>query len=66
MERIVETKFYDHDLKVTEIQSVVEQLQEEVEEQKGKSTTDAFTRVPKSQRSAAVPVPDTRATTLHQ
>ena len=63
LERIIEQKFYDLDVKVTEIQSVVEQLQEEVEEKKGKSTTDAFTRVPRSQRSAAVPVPDTRATT---
>lgn len=31
LERIVETKFYDLDLKVTEIQSAVEQLQEEAE-----------------------------------
>ena len=29
LERIVETKFYDLDLKVTEIQTAVEQLQEE-------------------------------------
>ena len=57
------TKFYDLALKVTEIQTVVEQLQEEAEEKKGKATTDAFQRVPRSQRSAAVPVSDTRATT---
>ena len=63
LERIIEQKFYDLDVKVTEIQSVVEQLQEEVEEKKGKSTTNAFTRVPRSQRSVAMPVPDTRATT---
>ena len=63
LERIIETKFYDLDLKLTEIQTAVEQLQEELEEKKGKSSTDAFTRVPRSQRSAAVPVPDTRATT---
>ena len=44
MERIIKTKFYDLDLKVTEIQSEVEQLQEEVEEKKGKSTIDAFAR----------------------
>ena len=37
LERIIEQKFYDLDVKVTEIQSVVEQLQEEVEEKKGKS-----------------------------
>ena len=55
-------KLYDLDVKVTEIQSVVEQLQEEEEDKKGKSTTDAFTRVPRGQKSAAVPVPDTRAT----
>ena len=62
LERIIETKFYDLDVKVTEIQTVVEQLQEEAEEKKGKSTTDAFARVPRGQRSAAVPVPATRAT----
>ena len=63
LERIIETKFYDLDLKVTDIQTVVEQLQEEAEEKRGKATTDAFQRVPRSQRSAAVPVPDSRATT---
>ena len=64
MERIIEQKFYDLDVKVTEIQTAVEQLQEEVEEKKGKSTTDAFARVPRGQRSAAMPVTDTRATAL--
>ena len=63
LERIVETKFYDLDLKVTEIQTTVEQLQEEAEEKRGEATTDAFQRVPRGQRSAAVPVLDTRATT---
>ena len=63
LERIIEPKFYDLDVKVTEIQTAVEQLQEEAEEKKGKSTTDAFARVPRGQRSAAVPVTDTRATT---
>ena len=63
LERIIETKFYDLDLKVTEIQTPVEHLQEEAEERKGKSTTEAFQRVPRAQRSAAVAVTDTRATT---
>ena len=62
LERIVETKFYDLDLKVTKIQTAVEQLQEEAEEKRGKTTTDAFQRVPRSQRSAIVSVLDTRAT----
>ena len=61
LERIIETKFYDLDLKVTEIQTAVEQLQEEAEERRGKATTDAFKRVPRGPRSAAVPVSDTRA-----
>ena len=61
LERIVETKFYDLDLKVTEIQTAVEQLQEEAEERRGKATTDAFKRVPRGPRSAAVPVSDARA-----
>ena len=38
----MEQKFYDLDVKVTKIQSVVEKLQDEVQEKKGKSTTDAF------------------------
>ena len=62
LERIVETKFYDLDLKVTEIQTAVEQLQEEAEEKRGKATTGAFQRVPRSQRSAVVLVPVSRAT----
>ena len=33
-----------------------------MQEEKGKSTTDAFARVPRGQRSVAVPVTDTRAT----
>ena len=33
-----------------------------MQERKGKTTTDAFARVPRAQRSAAVPVTDTRAT----
>ena len=63
LERIIETKFYDLDLKVTEMQTTVEKLQEEAEERKGQATTDAFQRVPRAQRSATVPVTDTRATT---
>ena len=63
LERIIETKFYDLDLKVTEMQTAAEQLQEEAEEKKGQATTDAFQRVPRGQRSAAVPMADTRAAT---
>src|SRR3954468_14021973 len=62
LERIVEQKFYDLDIKVTEIQTAVEQLQVDMQERKGKTTTDAFARVPRAQRSSAMPVPDTRAT----
>ena len=62
LERIMEQKFYDLDVKVTEIQSVMEQLQDDMQERKGRTTTDAFARVPRAHRAAAVPVPDTRAT----
>ena len=62
LERIMEQRFYDLDVKVTEIQSVVEQLQEDMPEGRGKTTTDAFARVPRAQRSAVVLVTDTRAT----
>ena len=63
LERIIEQKFYDLDVKVTKIQSVVEQLQEHAEEKKGNATTEAFQYVPRGQRSTAMPVLDTRATT---
>ena len=63
LEWIIETKVYDLGLKVTEIQTGVEQLQKEAEEKKGKETTDVFQRVPRGHRSAAVPVLDTRAVT---
>ena len=33
-----------------------------MQERKGKTPTNVFARVPRAQRSAAVPVPDTRAT----
>src|SRR4051812_13607944 len=62
LERIVEQKFYDLDIKVTEIHTAVEQLQDDMQERRGKTTTDAFARVPRGPRSSAVLVPDTRAT----
>ena len=61
LERIVETKFYYLDLKVIEIQTAVEQLQEEAKERKGKSTIDPFKHVPRGPRSTAVPISDARA-----
>ena len=48
---------------MTEIQTFVEKIQEELEDRSDKTTTDAYQRVPRRQRSAAVPVTDTRATT---
>ena len=45
------------------MQTAMDQLQEEAAERKGKATTDDFQRVPRAQRSAAVPVTDSRATT---
>ena len=63
LERIFETKLHDLDVKVTEIQTSVEKIQEELEDKSDKTTTDAYQRVPRRQRSAAVPVTDTRATT---
>ena len=63
LERIMEQKFYDLDVKVTEVQSAVEQLQEDMQERRGRTTTHAFARVPRGTRSSAVPVTDTRATT---
>ena len=48
LERIMEQKFYDMDVKVTEIQSVVEQLEDDMQERKGRTTTNAFSRVPRA------------------
>src|SRR3954464_12614059 len=39
LERTVEQKFYDLDVKVTEVQSAMEQLQEDMQERKGKIYT---------------------------
>ena len=63
LERIFETKLHDLDVKVTEIQTSVEKIQEELEDRSDRTTTDAYQRVPRRQRSAAVPVIDSRATT---
>ena len=46
LERIMEQRFYDLDIKVTEIQTAVEQLQDDMNERRGRTTTDAFARVP--------------------
>ena len=63
LERIFETKLHDLDVKVTEIQTSVEKIQEELEDRSDKTTSDAYQRVPRRQMSAAVPVSDTKATT---
>ena len=49
-------------MKVTEIQTAVGQLQE-AEDRRGRATTEAYQRVLGAQRSAVVPIRDTRATT---
>ena len=64
LERIIETKFHDLDVKVTEIQTTVEKLQEEDEDRNDRPTTDTFQRVPRAQRSSAVPVVSDTRTTL--
>jgi hypothetical protein len=70
-ERIIETKFHDLDVKVTDIQTTVEQLQGDVDAVKiarsddsgdDRPTTDHFQTVPRAARSAAVPVVDPRTT----
>src|SRR3989337_142474 len=70
-ERIIETKFQDLDVKVTDIQTTVEQLQGDVDairkaplDDSGddRPTTERFQKVPRTPRSAAVPVVDPRTT----
>jgi hypothetical protein len=59
LERIVEDKMYNLDVKVTEIQSMVEKLRDDTEDGDDMSTTDRFQSVPRATRSSAVPVADT-------
>ena len=42
LERIIETKIHDLDVKVTEIQSTVEKIQKELEEREEGRTTNTF------------------------
>ena len=56
LERIFETKLHDLDVEVTEIQSLVEKIQEELDDRDEGPTTDAFQQVPTGPRSSAVPV----------
>jgi len=52
-------------VKVTDIQTTVEKIQEDTEDRSDRPTTDAFQRVPRAHRSAAVPIDrDSRATAL--
>jgi hypothetical protein len=64
LERIIETKFYDLDIKVTEMQTTVESLKKEVDEAKNASSDDekhygsvlpTTTQFRTQLRSAAVP-----------
>ena len=40
LERIIETKMYDLDVKVAEIQTIVEKLRDDVEDNDARTTTD--------------------------
>ena len=42
LERIIETKIHDLDVKVTEIQTIVEKLRDDVEDNDPRPTTDTF------------------------
>src|SRR5215216_5253208 len=44
LERIIETKFHDLDVKVMEIQTTIEKLQEEEEDTEDKATSGTFQR----------------------
>ena len=60
LERIVEDKMYNLDVKVTEIQSIVEKLQDDAEDKDDRPTTERFQTVSRAHRSAAEPVAETR------
>jgi hypothetical protein len=60
LERIVEDKMYNLDVKVTEIQTIVEKLRDDAEDRDDRPTTDRFQTVPRAQRSSTEPVADLR------
>ena len=65
LERIIETKPHDLDVKVTEIETTMEKLQEEAKDRDDRLTTDTFRKVSREQRSPVVPIiRDSRTTTL--
>ena len=63
LERIVEDKMYNLDVKVTKIQYIVEKLRDDAEDSNEDTTTKRFQTVPRVPRSSVVPVADTR--TIH-
>nr|XP_020164468.1 uncharacterized protein LOC109749946 [Aegilops tauschii subsp. strangulata] len=70
LERVVETKINDLDVKISEVQTVLEKLQSDVEasriaaEDSGdkRPATQRFQTIPRAPRSSAVPVADMRPT----
>ena len=62
LERIIETKMYDLDVKVTEIQTIVEKLREDAKDNDPRPKTNRFQIVPRSQRSSLVLVANSRTT----
>ena len=62
LERIVEDKMYNLDVKVTEIQSIVDKLRDDAEDGNEDTTTERYQAVPRAPRSSAMPIADTRPT----
>jgi hypothetical protein len=70
LERIVESKIYDLDVKITEVQTIVEKLRDDVDTARAAAEdsaddrlmTDRFQTVPRAPRFAAVPDAYTRTT----
>ena len=60
LEWIVESKMYDLNVKVTEIQTIVQKLRDDSEDNDARTTTDRFQSVPRAQKSSTMPVVDTR------
>ena len=60
LESIVEDKMYNLDVKVTKIQTIVEKLRDDAEDNDARTTTKRFQAVPRAWRSSAEPVADLR------
>ena len=62
LEQIVETKIHDLDVKITEVQTIMEKPRDDADSGDDRPTTQRFQTIPRAPRSSVVLVVDTRTT----